>query len=304
MIKSCLLLAVILMMVGCKGGGGGDSVTSGSTSGEVKGVYSECENIDDIGYSVRTLVTVSDYGMTEAYIYHDNTNCTTSSAVEKISIHYNTQPSGGSYIFTLVAATSTMLDATYAADMDTNGYCGLSGWVKDEAQDILDQDCDGITFNGGASFSAKVYRSGSSLILSAGGEKFVYPTLNGLNFANTSPTLAQGNYFYYNGAVGVFININAGTYTATYYQGTSKKYFSEDGSYSVAGNEITLTPSAYSGGCGDPSDLGVPTTHRLATTSFSMAIEESPQVVYEKTVVSKSNFESAHLRGLYSAGCF
>lgn len=306
--KKCLMMTfIILLTVSCKSGGG-DNVTSdsGSSSSNIDGVYTGCENDTENGMSMSSTMSLSGGGGNEDMIIFDGLNCNDMDATEKISVQYNVTK-GSNYKFMVVGATSTILDSSYVSVANTYNYCGFTGstWALNVPRNILGRDCSGIEYTYGEAINAVAKVSGGKLTLSSGGNKFVYTSINATNFSNSAQTFEDGSYSFFNGAAGFYITFDGSNYIATMYNANTSKRYSETGSYTTVGNQIEFTPATISDGCGSPEDYD-PNTSYFSMTSVSLALKDSDNnvIIFSKAPYTKTQFETAFLRTTYTAGCF
>ena len=303
--KKCLMMGLLVLLgVGCKGKGD-ESVTS-SNLGDILGAYSSCEQmkVNSQVFSVKSLLFISEGTLSETYTLHSGSGCNSSYQIESISSQFELSQSGSQYNATLVAVTSTILSSAYTSTYNSYAYCGFTNWTTNVPKNISGADCDGVELSVGDSALIKVARSGAKLSITSNAGKSSYTTIDGLNFSSGA-NLTNGNYFMYNGSMGLFVTINSGSYSATSYDSATSRNYTENGTYTVNGRNIVFSATSYSNSC-TGAVLASTDAIGFSQTSASLALKDinNDFVLLEKASFTKSQFDSAHLRSSFSAGCF
>lgn len=294
---------LLMLLVACKGGGGGDSVTSGA--GSFNGVYQLCENNTDDNISMRSTVFVNSVMISEVTRYYGGLNCGAGNELFEDRSIYNYAKNGSGYRLAYVAMTSTSLSASDLNYSNSNSYCGYNDWTLNIPKLILGRSCDGDTINYGDYMDLNVRKSGSNLVISgSSGTAFTYPSIGPWNFANQGQTVANGTWVYFDGETGAILSTNNGSYTMTYFDPNTLRYFTATGTYTSANNVVQTTTVSYSPDCGD--DEGTTYSEKFVQTNFSLAIQgptANEGTVFEKTPLTSAEIQGAIFTG-YSAGCF
>lgn len=298
---SIVLLAVLI--VGCKKSD--DKVISDTLTQVQAGVYQSCEKIETI--SAKTNVYVTDSYVQEGTVFFAGTSCASGNEMYEIKTIYSYQALGSNnYTMRIESAALTPLASAAETEFEGINFCQIASWTLNQPANILERDCEGVTFEHGNEFNMSMGMSGSSLLITGNGEKFRYSSLNAMNFANTQ-SLQNGNYVFYDGSVGMYFTASSPNYSVTFYDSDTRKYFMINGTYTTAGNSGTFTVNASA--C--PSyTVGETFTMSFAQLTASLGIRESGEadLLLSKVGFTTGQFVSAFLNNpidpIYTMGCF
>lgn len=295
-----LLLAFV---IACKGGGGGSSVIS--SAAVANGVYQVCQDQTDDGVSFRSTVYLNESMLSEVSVYYTGLGCGAGNEDYEERATYSYTKSGASYRLVFEGLTATSLSNSDLTWNNTNTYCGYANWALNVPKNILGQSCQGDTISQGDFNDVTVSNSGTGLVVVAPGGTFTYSLTGAWNFANQGQTIANGNWGYYDGAFGAYLVTNNGSYTISYFDQSTMRYFTETGTYTSANNVMQITVGSYSPDCGD--DEGSTEAQNFSQTSFSLALQgeaANEGLLFEKVALTELQFLNVLLRGGYSTGCF
>lgn len=295
-----LLLAFV---IACKGGGGGGSVITPVVV--ANGVYQVCQDQTDDGVSFRSTVYLNESMLSEVSIYYTGLGCGAGNEDYEERATYSYTKSGGSYRLVFEGLTATSLSNSDLTWNNTNTYCGYNNWLLNVPKTILGQSCLGDTISQGDFQDVTVSNAGTGLVVVAPGGTFTYALTGAWNFANQGQTVSNGNWAYYDGASGAYLTTNGGSYTISYFDKTTMRYFTENGTYTSANNVMQITVGTYSHPCA--TDGGTTTPQNFTQTAFSLALQgESANegLLFEKVSFTQAQFISSVLSGGYTAGCF
>lgn len=291
-----------LVLVGCKSGGE-DKVISDTLTQVKNGIYQKCSNDD--GESYKETIYVSDSYVQERYTFYTTTGCPSGSEYLDEKVVYSYEDLGSfNYKLRVESAVALPLNVTFVTMMNSHQICGSSTWAKDIPKSTIGLDCgsDSGPTQIGDEGTIKMGMVGASLRVVSEGGTFTYSSLNALNFANTSQSLQNGNYGYYDGTNGMYLNINGTAFTATVYDQLSKKYFVINGTTSGSGNTRTFTVGSTTPSSCPVNDV----VYSFSQLSESLALREDGEsdLVLQKLPYSASLFVSAYLENGYSSACF
>lgn len=304
--KKLALMFLSIAMIACKGGGGGVG-SSAVTEVNPYGVYQICEYDSDSDMSSRSLIYLNGNLFTETITYYLGANCQAGSEVFDERYIYSYSKTGTNYRIYLEGLTSTSLNNGDLNFNNTNSYCGYNNWVLNVPKNILGRDCAGTTLNQGDFADVTAVMSGTNLVVTSSERTVTYTQAGAWNFSPQGQTIANGNWAYFDGGIGAYLVTNNGSYTMTYFDPDTQRYFTENGTYTSSNNVMNLTVVSYVPDCGN--DEGTTETKRFAQTSFSLAVEgvgedDDVDILLEKVPYTQNQFRDAYLGAGYLAGCF
>lgn len=296
-------IAIAFLMAACKGSGGnGNTIITPSPVSP--GVYTYCENDTENNISARALILVTANSMHEKLLQYSALNCASGSEEFEMHTIYSYTRSGTTYTMTYQSATTTSLSASDVLNNETVDFCGVTDWTINEPVSMMGRDCGGYAVNVGDTFNMSAYGTSSGMKVVVSGVTLNYTSLGAMNFSNVGATVADGNYIFYNGGIGIYMNVTSPNYSVTLYDVATTRYYTENGTLTSSNNSVVFTVGSYTNGCGD-GDEGESSTMSFAKTPWSLALKEtSGELLMEKFSYTEAQFRSAFLPGIWSAGCF
>ena len=297
-------VVLALVLVGCKSGKE-DKVISENLTQVQNGVYQTCSYDSADGVSFKEYVFVSDTYILEGGAAYVGSGCT-GTELYNMKMYYSLLPLGShNYRIRIEGATVNAVNSAIASEFSNIDFCGITTWATNTPYSMIGRDCgeNGETLQIGDEQDITAGMLGTNLRVISQGNKFTYTSLNAMNFANSSQTLVNGDYAYYDGTNGMYMSVASPNYAVTFYEEASSTYFMINGTFTRSGNDVAFR--VVSSACPAYTN-GETFNMKFAQLAGSLALREDgdPDLLLEKASFTSSQFVSATLGGGYSMGCF
>lgn len=300
-----LLMALLILTVGCNGGGGGGGGSGATSEDSHLGIWSVCENYDGNSDTVNdsSILYVLSIGADSGTFNSTNykaINCVGGNEGYRFVSTASFSRSGNVYSTVLKSDSYVSLSAEDVSWDNTNSWCGLSNWVINVPRNTLGLNCDGEVSNYGDTDTLTAVRTGNSLTV----DDRTYALAIGTDFTPAGLTLPNGSYAFSDGSTFAFFAvINSGNYSVHWYDLASRFYSIETGTYTSSNNVVNFSVTGSSPvGCNSGA-----VSRRFTTGSLGITMEfvDTDLIIFaQKVINSESNFRSEFLGGGFSLACF